>query len=49
MYAENLMRYTVFSEDTLEDIKTFVIKEMEKIDSGFGFGQNVIKKKNQKG
>ncbi len=47
MYAENLMRFTIFSEDTLKDIKDFVVKEMERIDSGFSFGKNVIKDKSQ--
>lgn len=39
MYAENLMRFTIFSEDVLSNIKDHVVKEMERIDSGFSFGK----------
>ncbi len=43
MYAENLMRFAIFSEDTLTHIKDYVMQEMERIDSGFSFGKTVIK------
>ncbi len=43
MYAENLMRFAIFSEDTLTNIKDYVVQEMERIDSGFTFGKSVIK------
>ena len=43
MYAENLMRFTIFSEDTITNIKEYVVQEMERIDSGFSFGKSVLK------
>jgi len=42
MYAENLMRFVIYSEDKLPDIKDRVVQEMESIDSGFSFGKSVI-------
>ncbi|WP_022667778.1 hypothetical protein [Desulfospira joergensenii] len=49
MYAENLMRFTIFSEEPLINIKDYVVQEMERIDSGFSFGKSVLKeKKDQK-
>ncbi len=42
MYAENLMRFVIYSEDSLINIKDRVVQEMEKIDSGFSFGKSVI-------
>lgn len=47
MYAENLMRFTIFSEDTLTNIKDLVVQEMERIDSGFSFGKKALKKEKQ--
>ena len=44
MYAENLMRYVIFSDETLENIKNHVIRELERIDTGFGFTKSIIKK-----
>jgi hypothetical protein len=43
MYAENLMRFAIFSEDDLVNIKEYVVQEMERIDGGFNFGKNVTK------
>ncbi|MBU2590557.1 MAG: hypothetical protein ABIJ24_03250 [Nitrospinota bacterium] len=43
LYAENLMRVAIFSEDSLGKIKDYVVKEMERIDSGFSFGKSLIK------
>ena len=42
MYAENLMRFVIYSEDSLTNIKDRVVQEMERIDSGFSFGKSVI-------
>jgi len=42
MYAENLMRFVIYSEDKLPSIKDRVIQEMEKLDSGFNFGKSGI-------
>lgn len=46
MYAENLMRFVIFSENNLTKIKDYVIQEMERIDMGFSFGKNVNKEEN---
>ena len=43
LYAENLMRFILFSEETLTNIKDYVVQEMERIDGGFSFGKIVIK------
>ena len=43
MYAENLMRFVIFSENNLTKIKDHVILEMERIDMGFSYGKNVTK------
>ncbi len=43
MYAENLMRFVIFSEEPLANIKDYVMREMERIDCGFSFGKSVIK------
>ncbi len=43
LMAENLMRFTIFSEDTLAHIKNYVVQEMEKLDSGFSFGKIAAK------
>ncbi|MGL1932361.1 MAG: hypothetical protein OCC45_11475 [Desulfotalea sp.] len=43
MYAENLMRFVLFPEDSLSKIKDYVVQEMERIDSGFNFRKNLIK------
>lgn len=45
MYAENLMRFTIFSEKILTELKDYVMQEMERIDSGFTFGKSVLKEK----
>lgn len=45
MYAENLMRFTIFSEKNLTELKDYVMQEMERIDSGFTFGKSVLKEK----
>jgi hypothetical protein len=42
--AENLMRYIVFTEDSPSELKTRVIRELERIDTGFSFSQTVLKK-----
>ena len=41
MYAENIMRFAVFSEDTVINIKDYVAREMERIDSGFSFEKSI--------
>lgn len=43
MQAENLMRFTIFSEDALIHIKDYVVQEMEKMDAGFSFGKITVK------
>jgi len=42
MYAESLMRFVVYSEETIANIKDRVLQEMERIDSGFSFGKSAI-------
>jgi len=42
MYAENLMRFVIYSDDSLTNIKDRVTRQMEKIDSGFVFGNTAI-------
>jgi hypothetical protein len=45
LYAENLLRYSILSEDPAKDIKETIFKELERIDGGFNFGKNIIKDK----
>jgi hypothetical protein len=44
MFVENLMRFIVYAEDWEPVIAERVIKEMERIDSGFGFAEAIGKK-----
>ena len=44
LFTENLMRYVVLSEDSLQNLKDKVIQEMERIDMGFSFSQAILKK-----
>lgn len=44
MFVENLMRSIVYAEDWQPDMAERVIKEMERIDSGFGFAETFTKK-----
>lgn len=37
LFAENLMRYVVFSEEGIEQLIKMVINEMSKMDQGFSF------------
>jgi hypothetical protein len=43
-FAENLMRYIIFSNESLESLKDFMIQEMQKMDNGFSFGKNIVNK-----
>ena len=44
MYMENLMRHVIYSEEPEQLLIEKVLKEMEKIDSGFSFSESIIKK-----
>lgn len=44
MFVENLMRAIVYAEDWEPGMAERVIKEMERIDSGFGFAETLVKK-----
>lgn len=44
MFVENLMRSIVYAEDWEPAMAERVIKEMERIDSGFGFAETFTKK-----
>lgn len=48
VYAENLMRYIIFSDESVSTMKERVLKEMERIDLGFSFSETVIKPKQDK-
>ena len=37
--TENLMRYAIYTEDSITDISTFVIERLTTIDSGFEFSE----------
>jgi hypothetical protein len=41
--TENLMRYALFSKDSLQLIEEKVLQEMARIDTGFSFSQTVLK------
>ena len=41
LFAENLIRSAIFSEEKLSELKDRVIKEMERIDAGFSFAEAV--------
>jgi hypothetical protein len=43
MYIENLMRHVIYSEDPAQLLIERVLREMEKIDSGFSFSETTIK------
>ena len=45
MYIENLMRYVIYSEGSEQILIDKVLKEMEKIDSGFSFSETIMKDK----
>jgi hypothetical protein len=44
MVMENLMRHVVFSNDATEALLERVLKEMERIDTGFVFSESILKK-----
>lgn len=44
VHAENLMRYVIFSNDTTAAIIEKILKEMERIDLGFGFSESIAGK-----
>jgi len=44
MYMENLMRLVIFSTIPNESLLEKVLREMERIDSGFAFSQSIMKK-----
>lgn len=44
MSVENLMRLTVYSDEYGPDLTKLVLKEMERIDSGFNFSEAFLKK-----
>lgn len=48
MFVENLMRSIVYVDEWEPGMAERVIKEMERIDSGFGFAASVVKKKKEK-
>ena len=43
LFAESLMRFVIWTDDTFQSIKDVVIQEMEKIDRGFNFNKIVNK------
>ena len=47
LHTENLMRYALYSEDSLAEVKEKVIQEMARIDTGFNFSQAVFKKSSE--
>jgi len=44
MYLENLMRHVVYSEEPVSELIDRVLKEMEKIDTGFSFSETIGKR-----
>lgn len=49
MYVENLMRYVVYSDHQNQALLERVVKEMDRIDTGFSFTDAVAKKDNENG
>ena len=46
LYVENIMRYVLFSNKKIDELKEKVIQELERIDTGFVFSQAVLNKGN---
>jgi len=44
LHTENLMRYAIFTHADLSQITDMVIKEMQRLDSGFGFSHQPSEK-----
>ena len=44
MHMENLMRHVIYSEERAQSLIERVLKEMERIDSGFSFSEAIVKK-----
>lgn len=44
LYVENLMRYVIYAEQPDQALVDKVLKEMEKIDTGFSFANTISKK-----
>jgi len=47
LYVENIMRSLVYATEWNQGVVDHVLKEMERIDSGFGFSDVMVKKANE--
>lgn len=44
LFTENLMRFALFSKDSIPDLAEKIIHELLRIDTGFSFSQTIFKK-----
>jgi hypothetical protein len=47
MYVENLMRHVVYSEKSDQVLIEEILKEMKRIDAGFGFREAMAKREKE--
>ena len=48
LHAENLMRIAIFSEASTDELNGTILREMQRMDAGFGFVDALVKKETSK-